>query len=506
MYGRYAGLDIGSDSVKVTLLNRGFKGTTLVGTWRFDLGEGGLEGALGRLAAHVEAGELPASDVAVGIPSQPLTVRVLRFPFDDSKKIEMVYSYELENVTTFDPDEHVHSYHVTPTPGAEGSEAVVCMMRRSDVAEVLSLASVAGIDPRVLTLPSIALSALAPWVEASSPALVVDIGASKTDFALFEGGVLRRVRTTAVGGRTVTERLAAATGMGWEEAERAKREGFVGNRGQDVAKAAAPLVEEIKKTVRFFELEIDSPIGSLSLAGGGSLMPGLKARLHEELEMEVENLHLPDLGHKSPLFATSYALALYGISARRGRLNLRKGEFEFKGRYDELIRRLTAPAALLAVLLLLSFYGSCSRYFELKRSVASMRAEVGQVVAEMFPDVKVIASPVDYLRTQVAKERERLQMFEQIHGGPTPLDVLSEVSRLFPSGVDAKVEEFSLPDDHVAKVSGKASSYEAVAEIQKALEKSAMFAEVKSDRTAKSVDNKIKFQLSLRLAERGGGR
>ncbi|MEM4407889.1 MAG: pilus assembly protein PilM [Candidatus Caldarchaeum sp.] len=499
IYGRFAGLDIGSDSVKLTVIKRGLRDTELLGTWLFPSGR--EQGAALSLAAEmIRDARVSPHDVAVSIPSLPVTVRVLKFPFSDPKKVDMVYEYELESLSTFDPEEKSHSYHLIPSgKGGEGSEAIVCMFNVEDVSGVLGACAGAGLDPRVLTYSQVALSTLSQSMGEKLPALLVSVGARSTGFALFDRSGLRRVRSYAWGSEVITEHIARELGVESEEARRIKHAGLSGDYGDLIAQSVAPLRNEIIKTMRFFAVDLREEPSAVRLVGGGCLMPGLKHHLAERLDVEVTDLVIPQLGSKSSLFAESYALALYGSTAGKGSLNLRRGRFAFKGVSKEAVRHYSLPAALLAALLLVSLYGSCSEYFERKAKVRAMQAESSQIVKEMFPDVPVIASPIDFLKGEVAKTRKTLKLFEELRGAASPLDVLKNLSEAMPQGVEFKVDELSFVDDKSVRVIGKTNTYEDVEQIEKALSSSGRFKDVSRDVTERTVGNKIKFQLTVQV-------
>jgi Tfp pilus assembly PilM family ATPase/PBP1b-binding outer membrane lipoprotein LpoB len=498
-YGRFAGLDIGSDSVKLAVIKRGLRDTELLGVWLFP-SRGDMGKALSLAAEMMKEMRVSPHDVAACIPSPPVTIRVLKFPFRDPKKVDMVYEYELESLSTFDPEEKSHSYHLVPSgKGDEGSEAIVCMFNVEDVSGVLDECASAGLAPRVLTYSPVALSALSKLMGESFPALLVSVGASSTGFALFDRSGLRRVRSFAWGSESITAQIARELGVESEEARRIKHTGLGGDYGDLIAQCLAPLENEIRKTMRFFAVDLREEPSSVRLAGGGSLMPGLKSRLAETLEVRVEDLVVPELGAKSSLFAESYALALYGSAAGRESLNLRRGRFAFKGGSKEAVRQYSLPAALLVLLFLVSLWGSCSQYFERRARVKAMQAEASRIVKEMFPDVPVIASPIDFLKGEVAKTRKTLKLFEELSGAASPLDVLRNVSEAMPGGVEFKVDELSFVDERSVRIIGKTNTYEDVEQIEKALSSSGRFKGVSRDVTERTVGNKIKFQLTVQV-------
>jgi Tfp pilus assembly protein PilN len=213
----------------------------------------------------------------------------------------------------------------------------------------------------------------------------------------------------------------------------------------------------------------------------------------------VKRLFIPDLGDNSAIFAESFALALYGCNFNKGYLDLRKGEFKYTGKNEELRKAFLVPAVLFFIFLLLSIYRSGASYYELKDRVSRMEAEIEQTVRQTFPDVKLIPKPVAFMESEVKKVRDQLGVIEGIQGSSTPLNVLKDISAKIPQRVKLTVDEVNFLDDTTVKIQGKSNSYDEVARIEKALSDSGLFKKVNRDSTETAVNNTIKFQLSLAL-------
>src|SRR3990167_5171567 len=96
MYGRFAGLDIGRNDARVSLIKRGLRDVQLLQIIRTKSSEFTPESpeALNNVFREYS---LPKGDVAVSISNDPISVRVIKFPFIDPKKIDQVYGFESMN-------------------------------------------------------------------------------------------------------------------------------------------------------------------------------------------------------------------------------------------------------------------------------------------------------------------------------------------------------------------------------------------------------------------------
>ncbi len=496
MYGKFVGLDIGSDSIKVVLVKRGLKDTKLVQTISLKTPKSPEEISEKIKTAFTE-NSLPRTDIATSLPNNPISIRVLDFPFSDPGKIEQVYEFELENISTFDPVDKFHGHHIVKTEN--GSEVIVSMFENEHLRDLIGVCDEGGVDPKTVTFGPLAFSSLDGFLNQERPLILIDIGASEMGFSLFDKGGIKRVRSSSKAGNSVTDAISRTLGVSFDEAEVLKFKGLESDRAGVMEEALGPLLSEIKKTVQFFEMELKQEIKTVLLSGGMSFMPRITDYLGKELRKDVEKLFIPALGHNSPLLAESFALALYGSAFKKGSLNLRKGEFKYAGKNEEHSRIFLVPAVLFSILILSLLYSSGGGYFGLKNRIGEMEARIERTVKGTFPNVKVIPKPVAFMESEVKKVRGQLDLIEGIRGGSTPLEVLKDISASIPPSVKLTVDELNFIDDATVKILGKCGSYDEVARIEKALSGSDTFKKVIRDSTETAVNNTIKFQISLVL-------
>ncbi len=390
----FVGLDIGSNSIKAALIKKGFKEPTLVKVFQIEVGETHALSLERIISAFTERG-FPKENVAVSFPKKALSVRVINFPFSDPRKIDQVYAFELENLSPFDLESTVHGYQVLESEG-EGCEVIVCVWNREDFKNWLEVirSKEKELDPQVITFAPLAYGALNEFLPSERPVVLIDIGASTMGFSLFDEGGIRRVRSFWKGGEFITLNLSQELKISGEEAERLKKEGFSGGASGLLSKAFAPILDEIKRTVQAYELELGRRLEKILLSGGTSLMPGIASHISSRLGIDVERLYIPPLGEEgSSVFAEAFSLALFGSSMNRGWLNLRKGEFVYRGELQEVRRALKMPALLLALIVVISLCRSGADYFELKSRARMLETEIHTTLQKNFPGVKMVPTP-----------------------------------------------------------------------------------------------------------------
>lgn len=495
MYGRFVGLDIGSKDIKVSLIKRGLRDVQLLQTISTEISPS-PEGDSDSLAEVFKAYSLPKGDIAASIFKNPTSVRVINFPFSDPKKIDQVYEYELENLSTFDPKEKVHGYHLVKN-GA-GSEALVCVFEKEQVSDLIGSFNEHGIDPKIITYTPLAFSALDEFLPAERPLLLIDMGDNEISYALFDENGIRRVRSST---KPVQMFLDSLSKIGELDQNRGYSQLIIGNGDvSGLEEGFAPILGEIKKTIQFFELEVKENIETIQISGSLSLIKGMSDFLKDSLNKDVKKIYIPNLGaDKSPLYAKSYALALYGSSFKSGYLNFRKDEFKYVGVDHDLRKVFMVPGILLGILILFLIYNSASSYYELKGNVDEMEAQIAKVVKDTFPDVKVIPKPILYMKSEVGKVREKLDLIEGVQGGQTPLDALKDISSSLPESLKLTVNEIKFESADKIKIQGVCGSYQEVAKIEEALNKSGMFETVTRNQTGNAKDGNTRFEISVVL-------
>ncbi|MGI9554161.1 MAG: hypothetical protein ACR2NC_04480 [Thermodesulfobacteriota bacterium] len=487
MYGKFIGIDLSNNDLKLCAVNRSLREERFESKKRITLPEKVLDSDV-ELFSPLDDLDISTYDISTAIPTSPISMRVLSFPFKDSKKIKQVYKFELENITTHNPDEKLHSYHLVKLE--ENSEVLVSMFEKADMESFLEHLHSNGIDPRFVTFSPFAFSSLNTRLTQERPLLLVDISSNEMNFILFDEKGLRRVRSSS----NVLANFV--TGLGIEDRENFN---FYDIEGTKVEKSNfQPLITEIVRTTHFFETELKKEVKSIVITGDVCLLDGVEELISEGLNKPVSKIFISELGEKdSPIYAKSYAIALYGIHSGQDDLNLRINEFEYKGKGQEIRKTFLIPLLLFSVLLIITFYRNISDVMASRTSVKSMQSEMQEEVKEVFPNISVIPDPVSFMEAEVVKVQDKLELIEEVKGGSTPLDVLRDIAITFPGYLNIRVDEIRFESGKRVKIWGRCSSYKNIAAIEKILSDSKRFKDVQRDQVSQSVNNTVKFVISM---------
>lgn len=519
---RILGLDLGAHSIKAILLETTFRGASIVSRSElvrddaFDFSH---------LVAHLRMNnELNADQIIVAAPGASIAIQHLSLPFTDARRIEATLGFEVESLLPYDIDDVTYDHQLIATDGGK-SEILVGTARTDEIAALLEQLKAIGLDPRVVTSSALAyqnilcagqaaLGARGGGADGDPDAVeaILDIGHERSSLCVGStSGRLECARTFIGGGRDLTRALASEFDVSLDDAQAWKeREGDVSDeatagpefaRARDaLRRALAPILREIRATLRANDARFHSPIRRLLLAGGTARLGGLGDFLSKELGVEVQplsftnqNAALPFDVREQALYAQAYALSLQGQGTLRGhRFNLRKGTLAFKGDLDYLrgkASRLGVFALVLAVL-------ACVSMGLQWRGVSSREQAIDDELFEMTKRILGQGQKNYDIALNLLRGAGSVQ-------GQLPavsaLDLFTELTESAQKS-DVKLEEVDAQLERI-KVRGETAGFDGVDRLVGVLEAVDCFKEVKRNKVQKSRDgSKIVFELDIRVS------
>jgi Tfp pilus assembly protein PilN len=130
---------------------------------------------------------------------------------------------------------------------------------------------------------------LGTWLDGAGNDVVIGAGAGVTNVVVHRQGVVEFVRTLAGGGALVTDAIASERRADEDDAEAIKR-GLVEGADADATarRALRSLVYEVATSIEFhLNLQDDSEVRQVTLAGGGARLATLRTMLEEQLGVPV---------------------------------------------------------------------------------------------------------------------------------------------------------------------------------------------------------------------------
>jgi type IV pilus assembly protein PilM len=506
------GLDLGSHSLKAVEFQQGLRGV-----------EASALRTLPRPPEDVPLAELverfltmhklSTDHVVTALRGDRISSRHLNFPFSDRRRLAQAVPFAVEEDLPLDLDDVVIDWEIVGGDRSR-SEVLAAIAPRSEVSTLLAQLDEAGCAPRTLEAEGLVLANLCAVFDLPGTRILADLGHARSTLCLVVDGRAIASRTFPIGGRHLTEALAADRGLSIEDAERAKcEEDLLGERlspPPQTAKVLDRLAREIVRTVATHEQRLGGfRVDEVTIFGGTALLQRLDGFLAERTGLPTARLGLPIEGQGKSLvaggppilYAPAIALGLRGTSRARTAMNFRRDEFAVRIDLGQIARefRWTGWLAGVAVALALISYGT-SLFFDGRRARA-LEAQAASMYAEIVPGAPVPDDPVAALSSQLSSATDRADYLGVYRGNLSALDVLTELSKIIPKNLEIGLEELSI-DRQTIRMKVQAQDFRATDRLQAALQKFPPFAAARigAIETEKKTGNK-RFSVTISLQE-----
>jgi cell division ATPase FtsA len=358
---------------------------------------------------------------------------------------------------------------------------IAAAARREVVRDHLNLMARTGLDPKIVTLSTLALAEMLTRVRNGSGGahLVVDIESGCTSMVLVDAaGTPRAMRTITYGAEFQSGVIPVS----------ATHAIFAAARQTMLAHGGEPRPE-------------------LVLAGSAAEVPGACELVARALQTPVRDVGDFDYSamirsHRTipKRFTGCIAMLLAEAPSNPAELiNFRQGGLAFHGRSG-------APAPLrVPMMLAAAAAGAAVVQFALGigvgvRQLHLLDRQITMITAPALgnPDPATAATA---LQAKITEMTKRLHLMGGSLGHGSPLEVLSVLSRALPPGLAAEVTTLQI-DDSGLKLEGEADSFTAVDQVKRSLERNGEFGQVQLDHAAAASDSgKVEFHLSAAAAD-----
>lgn len=310
------GLDIGRTAVRAVELQGG-RGAALRRHGSVALPPGAVEAGVvtdphavtGALRQLWKQHRFAGRQVRLGVCSGSVLVRQIELDWMPPADLKRALRYQVADLLPVAVDDanldHVHlgeHERIDLQTGLPRRMVRILLVAtaRGSVDETVRAVQAAGLRPITADLAPLALVRAAAAAGARRPAdgnapteAVIDVGSDKVAVAVHTAGVPHFVRVVpGIGGDMLTRALAESAGLGWEDAEHAKRSGAA-DADPHVRAALERLVEEVRATVEFHSATDPTHLVARALVtGAGGSHPGFLDACRRGLGVPVEPLEL----------------------------------------------------------------------------------------------------------------------------------------------------------------------------------------------------------------------
>ncbi len=308
------GLDIGFSSIKVVALSRDKDQSRLLSLGSIPCpqpgmisdSESGLQAVASAIKKLFEATHIEQKEVYAALPESKVFTRVIDdLPYLSDNELSQAIRYAAEEFIPMPLNDVNLNWQVLFRSDGKKGQAfdkhtrtivLVVASPKNVVLRYINVLNMAGLHPEILETETIAVTRSLVGNNPFSPStLIIQLGATTTDFATVSKGLIWLTRSISTGGMALTRSLAQHFNFELTQAEEYKK---VYGLQEDqlegkVFEALKPIVDiisgEAKRVIQSFETKYPSdPIKRVVLSGGGAKMPGFIVYLANTLGLEVQ--------------------------------------------------------------------------------------------------------------------------------------------------------------------------------------------------------------------------
>lgn len=303
------GLDIGFSSIKAVSLAKDGDQFKLVSFGMIASPQPGIisdsDADLEVLANSIKrlfaAARIDSKDVVVALPESRVFTRVIDdLPYLSDNELTSAIRYAAEEFIPMSLADVNLNWQVLVRSDAKGKNTktvvLVIASPKTAVSKYIKVLEMAGLRPKSLETEILAVTRSLVGNNSFSPStLIIQLGATTTDFATVSKGLIWLTRSISTGGMALTRSLAQHFNFEAMQAEQYKK---IYGLSEDqlegkVFEALKPIVDIIagegRRVIQAYNTKYPSnSIKRVVLSGGGAKMPGLVIYLANVLGLEVQ--------------------------------------------------------------------------------------------------------------------------------------------------------------------------------------------------------------------------
>lgn len=439
-------------------------------------------------------------------------------PFAERSKVTNILPHMLDDRLPVDPDKVVYDFQLIGSTVDEGAEAVIGFARKEQVGEFLGDLKDHHINPAVLGIPELlltyALERCAPTGDGTYA--VVDIGHEYTRVLVLHNHEPAVARSVQFGGHQLTEAIAERFDATYEQAENLKENHALILGPEDaptdnqrilsecVEGAMRPFVRDLRRTFQSLYARTRIQIDEIFVCGGTSQLGNLTDYLGREFGVPVSPFpmeRLPGMREATRDPAADAKLTMAASAALQqidGRdeerlIDLRKGEFTYRGKSSYLRSQMIKYGAAAAILVFLLIGMLVTQKIQMEAQRDSMRQALNQQTTKLFGE-PVFTS--DEIRDRLTGEATAKNGFiPKMSAYELYYELTSNISK----DLELTISRFEVDvDRNVAQVEGETTSPQAVERLMDDLRKVDCLKDVRQEGELKiEGDSDVDFHLHI---------
>ena len=305
----FVGLDIGFSSIKVVSLEKDGNLAKLKTLGSIPSPVPGilsdsdtdLEAVAESIKKLLSATQITERDIIAALPESKVFTRIIDdLPYLDDNELSSAIKYAAEEFIPMPVAEVNLNWQVLYRSDKKAKETRTVVMvvasPKNMVLKYIKVLDLAGCKPKALETETIAVTRAIVGNNPISPdTLIVQLGATTTDFAVVSKGLVWLTRSISTGGLALTRSLAQHFNFEMPQAEEYKKvygmnKDQLGGKVFEALKPVADIIMgETKRVIQAFEAKYpQNSIKRVVLSGGGAKLPGSVIYFASNLGLEVQ--------------------------------------------------------------------------------------------------------------------------------------------------------------------------------------------------------------------------
>lgn len=297
----FIGIDVGSNAVRLVQLRKNGDKYSLVAFGSAQLPPNvsqsdsklDMQKVAQVIQQLVRSSKVSTKNVVTALPGSSVFSTVIKMPPMSQQELSQAVKYQAEQNIPLKVEDVRIDWQIVRKNNETGESAVMVVAApKTKVDRMMELFNMSEMD--VVYLETTPIATARALSNSTDPLfMVVDIGGSKTELTIVENGVVTHVRTLPSAGYALTRSIAQNLGLDGTQAEQFKQKFGLSQdklEGQ-VLKSMKPIlgtvVDEIQRSMKFYQDQYGSNVGRIVLTGGSSRMPELTSYLKSLLNIEV---------------------------------------------------------------------------------------------------------------------------------------------------------------------------------------------------------------------------
>lgn len=295
------GLDIGADAVRVVKLSGTGSRLSLdaFGVAALPPGLSQSDSKIDQqklakiLIELLKRSQIDTKNVVAAIPGTSVFNAVVKVPAMSQKELAQAIQFQAEQNLPVKLDELKYDWQVIrQDPQTKELTVMIIAATKGKVIHMLDLFKYAGLNPVAMETATVAMTR--SLTSPDNPlVMILDIGATTTEIAVVESGVLMQTRSFPLGGAAMTRAVAQNLRLNPEQAELFKqkfglsRDKLEGQVFRAVEPSLKNILDEAIRSAKFYEEQFGQKITRLVLTGGSSRLIGLPEYIRAYMGLEV---------------------------------------------------------------------------------------------------------------------------------------------------------------------------------------------------------------------------